>query len=130
MALVGLFALGLVGGFFSAVVQPDRPHRHVAPVLYGASVTPDGTATCTAESLNVTRGVWVCTALSVVQPGQTVAPASDPGGRCGVRHVDQAAHAWLCDSVYPPRQSRLPPDLMPPPRSERITMPAVSSLTA
>jgi hypothetical protein len=127
-ALMGLFAIGVVGGFFSSIVHRDRPGDHVAPVVYGGAVDGGGSRICTTEEVDVSRRVWVCIGWAIVQPGQTVALAADPGGRCGVRHVDQAARAWSCDSVFPPRQNMLPtPHRVPPPRDERIAAPVVRS---
>jgi hypothetical protein len=113
------FAVLAVAGFASGVV--GRPSGKVAPVVYGGAVWRDGSLACTAEGLDVARRAWVCTVWTIVRPGQAVAQATDPGGPCGIRHVNQASRAWVCDRVDPPLQGTLPPPgQAPPSRTERV----------
>jgi hypothetical protein len=104
----------------SAFAYAERPRPGVpnteAPtqsVVYGGQTAlgKDGSnerLACTAEGANVRLRVWVCTEWTILQPGQVVAPAIDPGGQCGVHHADQATGRWVCDSRIPPKPSSLP----------------------
>jgi hypothetical protein len=125
-------AIAAVIGFAWATrserASPAPPQQ--SPVVYGEQVLATGTGglyrapeglTCTSESLNVRFGVWVCNEFAIVQPGQVARPAVDPGGRCGVRHADQATGRWACDHVAPPDQ-RLAPN---PPSMTRPASPSV-----
>jgi hypothetical protein len=111
-----------VAGFVSGVVgHVGRPSDEVAPIVYGGAVWKEGSLTCTAEGLDVARRAWVCTVWTIVQPGQAVAQATDPGGPCGIRHVDQDSRAWVCDRLDPPLQGTLPPPGQAPPSlTERV----------
>ena len=115
VALLVLAVVCFVSGVFG------RPSGKVVPVVYGGAVATDGSLTCTAEGLDVAHGAWVCTVWTIVGPDQSVARAADPGGLCGIRHVDQDSHAWVCDRAEPPLQGTLPPPgQAPPSRTERV----------
>jgi hypothetical protein len=118
---VALLVLG-VAGFVSGVVgHLGRPAERVAPVVYGGAVWSNGSVTCTAQGFDAARRTWICTVWTIVLPGQMVAQATDPGGPCGIRHVDQQLHAWVCDRLDPPLQGTLPPPgQAPPSRTERV----------
>jgi hypothetical protein len=107
-SVTGLLAL-VVAGYSSralrhtTVAAPSPEH-----VVYAGPTLDQGRLACTAESANATLGMWVCTEWTIVETGQTTAKAVDPGGQCGVRHVDQATHRWVCDSETPPDPQSLP----------------------
>jgi hypothetical protein len=111
-AIAGLLALLLVGYAARSDRRSTATPATLAPVVFGGPTADDGRLVCTAQGANVDLRVWVCTEWTIVQPGQDTAQAIDPGGRCGVRHVNQAARRWVCDSVRPPAPGSLPP----PPR--------------
>lgn len=106
--LIGLYA-------YTVRDRSPRPYPPVskpAPVVYSGAygenrAIPGQQVACTAEGMQL--GDWVCTYWQILQPGQTARPAKDPGGPCGVRHVDQATAAWVCDSTIPPDPNDLPP---------------------
>lgn len=105
---------------FAYVYLPGRSPTRPAQVVYSDGVEVGGRVerlTCTGQTANTRLGIWVCTNYQILQPGQTVVRARDPGGPCGIRHVDQRAGAWVCDRVKPPRQG-LPP--VRPPSPQRV----------
>jgi hypothetical protein len=95
-------------GFFGRARGHGTLPSPVPKVVYGGATAQDGRLTCTAQGANADLGVWVCTEWTIVQPGQSAAAAREQQGACGVRHVDQGARAWVCDSVKPPDPSSLP----------------------
>jgi hypothetical protein len=107
-SVTGLLALA-VAGYASGSLR----HRPVTPlpaanVVYAGPTIDRGRLACTAESRNDTLRMWVCTEWTIVEDGQTTAKAADPGGPCGVRHVDQETHRWVCDSTRSPDPESLP----------------------
>jgi hypothetical protein len=105
-AVVALLALAVAG--YAAGLFREGDRAALAPTVYGGPVAENGRLACTAQGLDVRFVTWVCTGWTIVQPGQTVAPAIDPGGPCARRHVDQATRLWVCDDTVPPDPRSLP----------------------
>ncbi len=93
--------------------QLDSPYPGQPPVVYSGQDAYGkglgGRLACTAEVVNTRLRAWVCTMWQIVKRGQVTRPAIDPGGPCGVRHVDQVLGRLVCDSVVPPDPNSVPP---------------------
>lgn len=107
--LVGALAYAARSRLDSRAVHPSPATGVVysGPIGYWRS-NPHQQLACTGESANTRLRVWVCTSWQNLQPGQVTRPAVDPGGPCGVRHVDQTTGEWVCDSIMPPDPDSLP----------------------
>jgi hypothetical protein len=123
-----LVAAGAVAGYAytsrSDRVSPGQASPTLPSVIYGGQMAYAGSGdpyenaqqACTSEAANTRLGVWVCVTWTIIQPGQTARPAIDPGGQCGVRHVDQTTGTWFCDRVTPPDPDSLPTPSVTQPR--------------
>lgn len=116
---IAVLAFAFVERPSSAPSFSPSPSAPRAAVVYSGATAqgknnPSERLACTSEAANIRVGVWVCVAWTVLQPGQFAAPAVDPGGQCGVRHVDQATARWVCDRATPPDPDSLPTPLGAP----------------